>query len=66
MEINIRPLIHSIEIEIDDNILIMSTHLDAGSNSNLSPELLLQAFFNFTGVVVPRETIEITREKLHM
>lgn len=66
VEINIRPLIHSMEIEIADNILIMSTHLYAGSNSNLSPELLLQAFFTFTGVVVPRETIEITREKLHM
>lgn len=65
-EINIRPMIQSLRMErVGDNI-IMFTKLDAGSKSNLSPELLLHAFFNFTGMPVDREKIEITREKLYM
>lgn len=66
VEVDIRPMIHRLQVERDDNKIIMYTKLDAGSKSNLSPELLLQAFFHFTGKTLHRETIEITRLRLYM
>lgn len=62
--INIRPMIIKFSIELIDNNLIMKTTLAAGSNSNLSPELLLQGFLRFSQIAVPRHEIQVTRRKL--
>lgn len=62
--INIRPMIIKFSIELVDNNLIMKTTLAAGSDLNLSPELLLQGFLRFSQIVVPRHEIQVTRTKL--
>lgn len=60
-EVDIKGKIREIEWVAQDDILIMSTVLDAGSNSNLSPELLVQAIGHWLGVEIPPENVEITR-----
>ncbi len=62
--IDIRPMIGSLKLEKVDHNLIMSTTLDAGSNSNLSPELLLQGFLSFSQISTPRHEIDVMRTKL--
>lgn len=64
VELDIRDMIHYITICVVDNNIFMTTELSAGSNNNLSPELLLEAFSKFYGFTVPRETIEIMRTDL--
>ena len=63
-EVEIRDKIRELDLDIIDNNLVMSTKLDAGSASNLSAELLLEAFLRFHETEVPRETVEISRLKL--
>ncbi|MEG0392292.1 MAG: TIGR03936 family radical SAM-associated protein, partial [Anaerovoracaceae bacterium] len=43
-DVEIKAMIHSLSIDVLDGNLFMSTTLAAGSNENLSPELLIQAF----------------------
>ena len=62
--VNIKAMIKYLKLDLVDNNLIMQTTLDAGSNSNLSPELLLQAFLSFSGLTIPRHEIEVMRIKL--
>lgn len=64
LEMDIREMIHYISICIVDNNIFMTTELSAGSNNNLSPELLLNAIFEFYKFTIPRETIEIIRTDL--
>ena len=63
-EVEIRDKIHTLEISVVDDKLIMYTKLDAGSASNLSPEHLLEAFFRFHDLDIPRETVEVSRVRL--
>ena len=65
IETDIRPKIREFEFEIIDNNLIIETILDAGSDSNLSPELVYQTFIAFTGLGTPRENVEISRTQLN-
>lgn len=71
-EINIRPMIRSIEssesVDKDvscreevDNKIIITTVLDCGSVSNLNPELLLKGVSSVTGVEILPENVEIQR-----
>lgn len=62
--VDIRPMIVSLKLEMVDHNLIMTTTLAAGSNSNLSPELLLQGFLSFSQISTPRHEIDVTRTKL--
>jgi radical SAM-linked protein len=62
--INIQPMIKSFELEVVDDNIVMTTTLDAGSQSNLSPELLLQAFLRFSQISVPRHEIDVMRTAL--
>lgn len=64
-EIDIKNLIENITLNKIDNNLFMSTKLAAGSTANLSPELLLDAFFKFIGRDLQREKVEILRTKLY-
>ena len=61
VEVNIRPMINYLNSCIVDNNIFISTELAAGSNKNLSPELLIVAFMAFYEFSMPRETIEVIR-----
>lgn len=63
--LNIRPMIRDLKEEAEENFLLIHCDLDAGSTSNLSPELLLQAIRNHTGRLIPGEEINIIREKIY-
>ena len=65
-EVDIKGKIREIEWAAQDNIIIMSTILDAGSDSNLSPDLLIQAIGRYVGHVIPPDNVEITRMKIHL
>ena len=64
VETDIKEKIQSLETSFVDNNLILTTKLDAGSDSNLSPELLLKAFLPFFGIKADRSEIEISRLEL--
>ncbi len=66
VEVDIKPMIHYVNVCIVDNNIFISTELSAGSNLNLSPELLMEAFMNFYEFRIPRETIEVIRTDLHL
>ncbi len=63
-ELDIKPKIREIKANIVDNIIIMYTRLDAGSHSNLSPELLISSFCEFAGIEAARDKAKITRTDL--
>jgi len=66
VEIDIKGMIRSLNtIKVDDN-LFMTMELDAGSTSNLSPELVLQAFYRYMHWELKREKVEIIRTGLKM
>jgi radical SAM-linked protein len=62
--VNIKPMIRSVTLSRDDDFLIMKADLDAGSQSNLSPELLIQGFLRFSQLQIPRHQIKVLRTKL--
>lgn len=62
--VDIKGKIRSISSEVAYDKIIMTTELDAGSDSNLSPELLLDTFIAFSGYAIPRENIDIMRFEL--
>lgn len=64
VEIDIKPMIRYLNICIVDNNIFISTELSAGSNQNLSPEQLIDAFLAFYQLDLPRETIEVLRTEL--
>lgn len=64
IETDIKPKIRSLEAILDDNNIIMTTRLDAGSASNLSPEYLIDSFCKFCGIASDRASIEITRTEM--
>jgi len=66
VEVDIKPMIHYMNVCIVDNNMFISTELSAGSSSNLSPELFMEAFMQFYGFRIPRETIEVIRTEILM
>lgn len=64
VEVDIKPMIHYMNICVVDNNMFISTEISAGSNQNLSPELLMEAFMDFYEFKIPRETIEVLRTDL--
>lgn len=64
VDINIRPMIKELSVYKADDKLFLSTTLAAGSTSNLSPELLLNAYMAWAGLTLQRENVEILRTKL--
>lgn len=59
--VDIKNKIRSIDLDLADDIIIMKTKLDAGSDSNLSPELVLKSFFAYNNIELHRENIDISR-----
>ena len=65
VEVDIKNKIQSISVDknIDGNIVLIMK-LDAGSNSNLSPEQVISSFTKFSQLYLPREDIEVERKYL--
>ncbi len=59
--LDIRKMLHGFELSSVDGHPVISMLADCGSNSNLSPELVIQAFLKFTNLDVPRHEIEVIR-----
>jgi len=65
LEVDIRPMIRDLSGSLVDNNIILYTLLDSGSNSNLSPELFIDAFLRFMKYCIDRAEIEVERTALH-
>lgn len=63
--LDIRPMIRDMKEDVQDDHLLIRCDLDAGSTSNLSPELLLQAIRKHTGRPIPGEEVSLLREKIY-
>lgn len=63
--VNIRPKIREITFYLAEGMLRIETCLDAGSDSNLSPELIISTFLERFGLDLPRSDIQVTRTKIH-
>lgn len=68
---DIKNQIHWIKVEktsIDqgftDEFIKLVMELDGGSNSNLSPEQVISSFTQFSKLYLPREELEVQREKI--
>ena len=67
VDVEIRNKIRSMNISCDDNYkLVLKMELDCGSNSNLSPELVINTFLSFAGIDCKRSEIEVKRNKLKL
>ena len=65
-DIDIREKIRSLEAKDKDGLLALEAALDSGSSSNLSPELLIQAFCAYAAPFTERYDISVTRKCLHI
>ncbi len=64
-EVPIKHMIRSLSIEKLGDFALIRAHLDSGSTSNLSPELVIQSFLKFANIDVPRYDCEVERIDLH-
>ncbi|MEA4921766.1 MAG: TIGR03936 family radical SAM-associated protein [Eubacteriaceae bacterium] len=63
-DVDIKGMIRELSVYVADDKIFLSTTLDAGSGSNLSPELLLQGFMAWADLPLHRENVEILRKKI--
>ncbi|QHI73755.1 TIGR03936 family radical SAM-associated protein [Aminipila terrae] len=64
VEIDIKSKIIRLNFADANDQLIISASLDAGSESNLSPELLIEAIIKFWKIDISRNDIDVMRKKL--
>ena len=67
--VDIRKMIRSMNGTVITDVegrkaLMLNLHLDCGSTSNLSPELVIATFLPFCGLDVPRYDVEVERKTL--
>ncbi|HML37320.1 MAG TPA: TIGR03936 family radical SAM-associated protein [Bacillota bacterium] len=65
IEIDIRPMIAEFKCQVDDNHIMITTKLAAGSTANLSPEAVLSTFCEFAGTACDRAEVAITRTEIY-
>ncbi len=63
--VNIRPKIREMMFEPSEKILRIEALLDSGSDSNLSPELVIATVLEKFGLKVSRSDIRVLRKKIH-
>lgn len=63
-DVNIRGKIQSLNVVAEGETLIFTALLDSGSDSNLSPELLITALVRFLGIETDRCEMDVMRTKL--
>jgi radical SAM-linked protein len=59
--IDIKPMIHEIKGSVDNNNIMITLMLAAGSTSNLSPEMVLASFCESAGISYDRAEVGICR-----
>ncbi|MBE6030915.1 MAG: DUF2344 domain-containing protein [Clostridiales bacterium] len=64
LDIDIRPLIKDMVVNVVDNNIIIETTIAQGSQETLSPELLISTFVKFAGFDVDPVEIDYTRKKI--
>lgn len=64
VDVDIRGKIRGIDIICVDNNYIMTLRTDCGSESNLSPELVISSFCSFCGIDTHRSEIDVMRRKI--
>ncbi len=63
--VNIRPKIQEMEFKPSEEFLRIEALLDSGSDSNLSPELVIATVLEKFDLNVPRSDIRVVRKKIH-
>ena len=63
--VNIRPKIREMVFEPSEEMLHIEALLDSGSDSNLSPELVIATVLEKFDLNVPRSDIRVVRKKIH-
>ena len=61
VDIDIRPMIQEIDGSVDNNNIMLTVLLAAGSTSNLSPEMVLTTFCESAGIQYDRSEVTIHR-----
>lgn len=62
--VNIKNMIRGFEAKNYDNQIILNLHLDCGSISNCSPELVITSFCEFADIDIPRYKMEVERKSI--
>ena len=63
--VNIRPKIRKLVFYPSKEGLKIETTLDSGSDSNLSPELVITTILEIFGLETPRSEVQVTRTRIH-
>lgn len=64
VDVNIREKIQNMNFVAAGENLLITAFLDSGSESNLSPELLITAITRFLEIETPREEMDVMRTKI--
>ena len=64
VQIDIKPKIRDLSISRIDGTLYINALLDSGSESNLSPELLITTFLEYYNIPIERSEINVARKRL--
>ena len=65
VEVDIKPMIAEISGTVNDNNIMLTMKLAAGSTANLSPEIVLASFFEFAGISYDRAEVSIMRTEIY-
>jgi len=65
IELDIKPMIAEITGVVDNNNIMITTKLSAGSTANLSPEMVLSTFCDFAEIQYDRAEVEIRRTDIY-
>lgn len=64
VEVDIKPMIRDISFVTEAETLFVTTLLDSGSSSNLSPELVITTLTECLGIDTDRSEIQVMRRKI--
>ena len=65
IEVNIKPMIYKLSGLVDNNNIVLSCNLAAGSNANLSAEFVLSSFCCFAEIEYDRTEVHIERKEIY-
>jgi len=65
VELDIKPMINQIAGKVYDNYIMITCKIASGSTANLSPEMVLSSFCNFSEIPYDRAEISIKRTGIY-
>lgn len=65
IELDIKPMIAVITGIVDNNNIMITAKISAGSTANLSPEMVLSTFCDFAEIQYDRAEVEIRRKEIY-